>query len=211
MKRGILFDLDGTLWNATDAIIPAWNDVLKRHDNIRAPLTLTDMQGYMGKTSVQIAAMMLPHLPAREGLSIVEECCREELPRLLERGGQLYPYLKETLGLLCRNGFTLSIVSNCQDGYIEAFLQHHGLASYFHDYEFEGRTGQTKGDNIRLVMERQGLDKAVYVGDTQGDLEAADQAGIPFIHAAYGFGAVNRPVPALSALRDLPARLRLFF
>ena len=29
---------------------------------------------------------------------------------------------------------------------------------------------------------------AVYVGDTQGDMEASEQAGLPFVWAAYGFG-----------------------
>lgn len=211
MKQGILFDLDGTLWDATAAILPAWNDVLKRYDHIRAPLTLRDMQGYMGKTSVQIAALMLPQLPAAQGLAIVDECCREELPGLRQRGGRLYPHLTETLTQLSHDGFDLSIVSNCQDGYIETFLHHHKLTSFFSDFEFEGRTGQSKGNNIRLVMERQELDKAVYIGDTQGDLDAADQAGIPFIHAAYGFGQTDRPVPFAASLAKLPAMVHHLF
>ena len=37
-------------------------------------------------------------------------------------------------------------------------------------------------------MERNGVTKAVYVGDTQGDMEASEQAGLPFVWAAYGFG-----------------------
>lgn len=41
---------------------------------------------------------------------------------------------------------------------------------------------------MRLLMERNGIAEAAYVGDTQGDLEAARLAGIPFVWAAYGFG-----------------------
>ena len=37
-------------------------------------------------------------------------------------------------------------------------------------------------------MERNRITSAAYVGDTQGDLEAARLAGIPFVWAAYGFG-----------------------
>ena len=37
-------------------------------------------------------------------------------------------------------------------------------------------------------MERNRIPSAAYVGDTQGDLEAARLAGIPFVWAAYGFG-----------------------
>ena len=55
------------------------------------------------------------------------------------------------------------------------------------------------------VLERSGMDRALYLGDTQGDLDAADRAGIPFVHAAYGFGKVDRPVPAIHDLAELPA------
>ena len=48
-----------------------------------------------------------------------------------------------------------------------------------------------KGENIQLLMERNGVEGAVYVGDTQGDREAAELAGIPFVYAAYGFGDAN--------------------
>ena len=57
-------------------------------------------------------------------------------------------------------------------------------------------------------MERNGNDRAFYLGDTQGDLNAADQAGIPFVHAAYGFGRVDRAVPAIQELSQLPALAR---
>ncbi len=40
-------------------------------------------------------------------------------------------------------------------------------------------------------MSRNGLHTAVYLGDTRSDQEAAAQAGIPFIHAAYGFGEAD--------------------
>ena len=31
----------------------------------------------------------------------------------------------------------------------------------------------------------------IYVGDTNGDMEASYYAGIPFVYAAYGFGDVE--------------------
>lgn len=40
-------------------------------------------------------------------------------------------------------------------------------------------------------MERNHLRRPVYVGDTAMDQEAARLAGIPFLHAAYGFGKVE--------------------
>ncbi|MBO5256842.1 MAG: HAD family hydrolase, partial [Clostridia bacterium] len=84
--------------------------------------------------------------------------------------------------------YRLFIVSNCQAGYIEAFLQAHGLGDRFEDIECTGNTGLCKADNIRLIMKRNGLTSSVFVGDTISDGSAARTAGIPFIYAKYGFG-----------------------
>ena len=99
----------------------------------------------------------------------------------------------------------LGIVSNCQEDYIETFLDYYGLWKYITDTENAGRTGKSKGENIRLVVERNGFDRVLYVGDTQKDCDAADLAGVPFVHAAYGFGTIDHPVPRLEALAGLPA------
>ena len=82
------------------------------------------------------------------------------------------------------------------------------MGDLFLDYEEWERTGLTKGENIRLVMERNGYRKAVYVGDTRKDQEAAQAAGIPFVHAAYGFGEADVPDGTIASLADLPALIR---
>ena len=94
----------------------------------------------------------------------------------------------EMMNTLRDQGYHLYIVSNCQDGYIEDFISWSGCQDLIEDIEDYGRTGKGKADNIRLLMERNALDCAVYVGDTQGDLDSASAAGIPFIFASYGFG-----------------------
>ena len=66
----------------------------------------------------------------------------------------------------------------------------------------------TKGENIRLVMQRNRADRAVYIGDTRKDEEAARAAGIPFIHAAYGFGQAENPAAVIHALEELPEAIR---
>ena len=119
--------------------------------------------------------------------------------------------LEETLRKLKEKGYFLYIVSNCQVGYIEAFLEFHGLSAYFEDYESFGGTGREKGYNIRLVAERNHLDQAVYVGDTQGDYMAATEAGLPFIHARTGYGTVEAETPYITKLEELPGRLETFF
>ena len=117
----------------------------------------------------------------------------------------IMPAVTERIRALKSEGYGLAVVSNCQTGYVKAFLASSGAADLFIDYEEWGRTGLTKGENIRLVMERNGYTKGIYIGDTKKDQEATLQAGLPFIHAAYGFGKAENPDGIINALSELPA------
>ena len=122
---------------------------------------------------------------------------------LLAHPGILYPEAREIMARLSRQ-YGLYIVSNCQCGYIEVLLKSCSLREYVRDIECYGNTGLPKGDNIRMVMQRNHLDRCFYVGDTHMDEEAAGVAGIPFVHAAYGFGRAERPAGSIESLSQLP-------
>ena len=49
------------------------------------------------------------------------------------------------------------------------------------------------------------------MGDTLGDELSAREAGIPFFHAAYGFGKAEAPDRTLRTFSDLPAALSDYF
>ena len=114
----------------------------------------------------------------------------------------LYTYLEDTFKEL-KKTYELYIVSNCQKGYIEAFLDHYHFWDYFSDIECYGNNLLQKGDNIRLLADRNHLEEAVYVGDIQGDYDASRKAGIGFIHAAYGFGIVSEAQYKIQAFSEL--------
>ena len=202
-KQAIIFDLDGTLWDSGDTVALAWNGYCAEN-GVDRTFTPDQCRSYCGKTLEEIAALVFPELdaPAREALLL--GCCLAENGPLSERGGVLYPDEISVLEAL-RERYFLAVVSNCQEGYIEAFFTGNGTGYLFSDAENAGRTGLSKGENIRLVMERNGIEKALYVGDTDGDRRAAEQAGIPFIHAAYGFGTVGRADAVIRGFRELPA------
>ena len=86
MKTGIIFDLDGILWDATEQMLPAWNQVLARYSS-RTPMTLAEIRSYMGKTVEEIAAAALPNVPEEMRVAVFNQCCIEELPWLKEHPG----------------------------------------------------------------------------------------------------------------------------
>ncbi len=193
MKRtydSFIFDLDGTLWDASNVTAATWVEVLARHPEVRCAVTLdhATVRKYMGLTNEELATIFFPDLPFDEAFAMMGESCALENEWLPVRGGILYDGVAETLVQLKADGYRLFIVSNCQDGYIEAFLTAHGFGELFDDIECSGRTRRCKADNIRAIIERNGLTSSVYVGDTISDTSAARAAGIPVIYAKYGFG-----------------------
>ncbi len=121
---------------------------------------------------------------------------------LLQAQVPLYPDLEQTLQQLSAV-YPLYIVSNCQGGYIEVFLENTGFGHYFQDHLCPGDTGCAKASNIKEIICRHRLQSPVYVGDTDGDHSASRQAGIPFVFASYGFGTTRDPDYSISGLRDL--------
>ena len=187
---GIIFDLDGTLWDPTAEVAKTWTSIIAKYNLKRKEVTVEDLKPCMGKLLDEIASILLPELDAKMQLKVIKECCEYENEYLRDYGATLYDKLEDTLKELSKN-YKLFIVSNCQDGYIECFFKAHKLDKYFIDYECPGRTGLPKGENIKLIVERNNLKNPVYVGDTQGDANAAKFANVPFIFAKYGFGNVE--------------------
>jgi phosphoglycolate phosphatase len=202
----IIFDLDGTLWDSMDSVLIVWNRVLQGESVIRQKLTREDFSWTMGLQIQEIGKGLFPDLDEEEQKQLLETCCAAESDYLAANGGDLYENVEKVLSQLSRK-YKLYIVSNCQDGYIEAFYKFHKLEHYFSDYENPGRTGLSKGDNIKLIMERNDLSNPVYVGDTEGDLTAARYAGIPFVYARYGFGHASEHDYLID---DFEALLKLF-
>ena len=44
MKQGIIFDMDGTLWDSTVGVAESWNEILKQEKVNRTPLTVEDFR-----------------------------------------------------------------------------------------------------------------------------------------------------------------------
>lgn len=210
MKTGIIFDMDGTLWDSAENVAISWDAVVREKGNGIRRVTTEDIQNVMGHTMTEIAEMMFPMLDKAEGMALMEQCCLDENAYLREHGGVLYPKLEKTLQILSEE-YPLYIVSNCQQGYIEAFLEYYHFEKYFQDRECFGNTNQGKAYNIRQVVERNQLEQAVYVGDIQGDYNASMEAGVGFVHAAYGFGTIEQEVPVIHEFAELPSVVRTIF
>lgn len=184
----IILDVDGTIWNTTGIVADAWNLAFDKYFPQVPHVTAEILKGQFGKPMDVIADNLFPMLSKDEKKLLMEKCCEMEQAALMENTKDIaYDGVIETIKNLSQK-IPVFIVSNCQSGYIEVVMEKNGIAEYIKDFECFGNTGLLKDQNIRLIIERNDLKAAAYVGDTQGDYEACKKADVPFIWAAYGFG-----------------------
>lgn len=202
MTDGLIFDVDGTLWDSTPIVEKAWNAALADAGIKAAAVSADQLKGLFGLPMKDIIDQVLPAQPEEVKEKFMPLCFSYEHAFLEENAGILYPHLEETLAELSKK-YPLFIVSNCQTGYIELFLRKTGFQNYFKDFTCPGDTGVFKAENIGIIAERNGLKAPVYVGDTQMDADACKKAGIKMIFASYGFGKAENPDYTIADPLDL--------
>ena len=187
--ESLIFDIDGTLWDSRALVAEGYNIQLRQEGYDRLCVTAEDFLPLFGKVMTEIADVIFAELPPQERYPLMSRCMETENRYLQDNPCSIgYPGVRQTLEQLAKH-HRLFIVSNSQCGYPELCMEKLGLTPYITGHLCFGDTGTEKGETIRRLMQTHGITSAVYIGDTQGDLDAARQAGIPFVFAAYGFGS----------------------
>ncbi|MCQ2610601.1 MAG: HAD family hydrolase [Treponema sp.] len=199
----LIFDVDGTIWDTTPVVAPAWNNALIECGlSEYAHLTADDLKKLFGKPMNIIIEAILPDQSPEKRLEFEKVCYIHEEDVVANIGGKLYPHIRETIEALSKK-YNLYIVSNCQSGYIETMLRVTKMEQFFKDHACYGDEGLLKDQNIRLIVERNNLKNPAYIGDTQGDADATAKAGLPFIHVTYGFGKVKDADCSINDIAEL--------
>ncbi len=196
----VIFDLDGTLWNAVGEIRESWRPLIEERG-----LDLPSYDEYMdamGLTNLNFMKKLFPMLDDKEAIELFNRCYEYENKYLEKHGANQYEGVYELFEELNKER-KVFIVSNCGTGYIEAYIKSMKTGKYITDFESHGATGLDKFENIKLVVERNGLLNPVYVGDTILDMQSAVKAGVDFIHANYGFGDFECDFPKIEKPLDL--------
>ena len=184
----ILFDLDGTLLDTLEDLADAVNHILERH---RCPQrTLDEVRLFVGNG---LGMLMRRSLPAQYSQT-VSDLLAEELRTYYTAHSRIktapYAGVRELLETLHAAGAKVAVVSNKAD---EAVGE---LCSFYFLGLVDAAVGETAGrrpkpapDAVELALERLHVDKtdAVYVGDSQVDLDTAKAAGLPCIAVTWGF------------------------
>lgn len=196
----ILFDLDGTLWNASYSTYVGANEIAQKY-HIKE-ISMETVNRCMGLGFEDCARNYMPYLDIEEAKKILLEMFSNTVDVIARNGPNLYLEVVETIKRLNKD-YKIGLVSNCAKFYMDTFVHLSGLEPWI-DYQVPAvHLGVSKGQAIADLVKENNLN-AIYVGDTALDLKSCQEAGIPFIHAEYGFGKELNEKYHISEMKELP-------
>lgn len=209
----VIFDVDGTLWDAVDPTAEGFSLASEGFEFGPKHFSRETVLRELGKPLQVIFEDLYPEIKKtykdenklREIFhDLGERSVREEYAVIRRKGALAYPFLTETLAELKKH-VPLYIVSNCEKGYIELFMEMTGTRDMFSGWLCFGDTGKEKDHTIKALADSFGLKAPCYVGDIENDAICAGKAGVPFIWASYGFGYVSKDLyyGKLNEFRDI--------
>ena len=184
----VIFDMDGTLLNTVADLAGSVNHVLK---TLGYPaVSLEKVQNSVGNGAGVLIGKVLPggkDNPDYERAVSMHTVYYEEHCNLLTKP---YDGVTSVLCSLKEAGVKMAIVSNKGDGAVKELSR-----LYFSDYitvsvgEREGIRRKPFPDTVEEAVRQIGgrREGAVYVGDSEVDLETAIRADMPCILASWGF------------------------
>lgn len=182
----LVFDMDGTLWDAVDSYCEVWNVGFRRF-GIERTVTRDELIACMGLSIGEIYRRIICGAAApdeREFLAFIESEEKRLMPLL---GGTPYPGVKDGIRRLSE-AYQVFLLSNCGESGLTDMMRHVGITPYVKEAVTYGATLLPKSENLKMLKAKHSLRQPVYVGDTQGDCNQTRLADMPFVYAAYGFG-----------------------
>ncbi len=181
----VIFDLDGTLVDSQPAALGATIEALSRYD---VQVTAEDLREVFGGGARRLVGHFLERdFGEDRAAEILEEAVQLRSSLQLDLTGEvvLLPGVKELLAALRDGGFKLAVATMSSRVVVDSVLEHHGVQAYFDATFSVDDVSRIKPDPeiLTKTIERLGgqVDRALYVGDSSHDLEAAASLGMSFI------------------------------
>lgn len=182
-EKLIVFDLDGTL-HRTDAFAVKLHQVVQNEFSYPVQ-TAEQIRGTFGAPSSEYLPLLLPGSD--------EETQRRYVRRIIELENEnlhlaeSYPGTAEMLQQLRGDGWVTAVCSNSSVRYIASVLKAIQLKDLIDEIQPLEEAFHNKGESLAYLLERLQPQRALMVGDTIFDLEAARKNSLPFIGCLYGF------------------------
>lgn len=197
-----IFDLDGTLAETVGDLVATTNAVL-------APYGIPPIDAEASRNSAGMGGIVLMRLAfSRAGKQVPDETLNDLFPQFddhyrqnLSQFSHLYAGVEAALSGMRQEGFRLGVCTNKPEEPTLELLKRLRIADKF-DSIIGGDTLSERKPHpmplLEAVRRAEGIsDRAVMIGDSEVDLNAARAAGVPCILVRFGYSPV--PVENLGA------------
>jgi phosphoglycolate phosphatase len=183
MKKGILFDLDGTLLDTLADLTDSVNYALAQFGC--PPRTQDEVRDFIGNGARQLIHLSLPGKADDPDTDQVLACYQQYYKTHSRIKTRPYPGVVETLQTLAAK-YPVAIVSNKPDAATKILCR-----EFFGDIYARGEDAdcprKPAPDMLYKAMEAVGADSCVYVGDSEVDVLTAANAGAECLSVTWGF------------------------
>jgi len=181
----IIFDLDGTLVDSQPAALAATIEALSRFE---VNVTATEVREQFGGGSRKLIGYFLERaLSLDEAERAIDEATQLKINLQVSFTDRvvLLPQARQLLGLLKDGGYRLALATMSARTVVDKISSYHGIEEYF-DHVMTADDvirGKPDPEILAKTIELLGVqvDRALYVGDSYHDLEAAVRLEMPFL------------------------------
>jgi phosphoglycolate phosphatase len=179
MKVGILFDLDGTLLDTLADLTDATNYALRAHGYPER--TISEIRRFVGNGA---ANQMRLSVPEGEDFAPVLATYKPYYDAHCQIKTAPYAGVLDALAEL--KDYPMAVVSNKPHSAVTVLAK-----QYFGDIYARGEQAdcprKPAPDMVLRTMQELGIEKCVYVGDSEVDVRTARNAGVPCLAVLWGF------------------------
>ena len=183
MKTGILFDLDGTLLDTLEDLLDATNYALGVHGF--PARTLPELRRFVGNGAYNQMRLSVPEGTSPEKIQAVLDTYKPYYTDHCQIKTKPYDGILDALAIL-KAKYPIAIVSNKPDAAVKALC-----ADYFPGLYALGETPdcprKPEPDMVFKAMGAIGVEKCIYIGDSEVDVLTAKNAGVPCVSVLWGF------------------------
>ena len=183
MKTGILFDLDGTLLETLEDLKDAVNYALIRFGYPER--TLEEVRQFVGTGARNLIRKALPGQFGDEIIDTVLGVYQEYYRAHCQVKTKPYEGVLEALAEISRQ-YPVAIVSNKPDAAVKTLCARYFPGVYALG-EADSLPRKPAPDMLFAARDILGVDRFVYVGDSEVDVQTAQNANVPCLSVLWGF------------------------
>lgn len=186
--EAVVFDLDGTLLNTLEDLTDSVNAALSAYGHPQK--TIEQIRTYVGNGIRNLMKRSIAGGEADPDFEKIFQAFKEHYKVHCQDKTKPYDGIMELLQTLKARGIKMAIVSNKADFAVKELNEY-----YFKGFDMvaigerEGISRKPAPDSVFQALKELGVpaERAVYVGDSDVDLETARNAKIPCISVLWGF------------------------